>query len=263
MRRVFHHGSRGLSSRLYLPQLTVTRMETAAAVRVPSQTAAALCCVSNSSLSLSSFLSSSAVTFKQRHRQRHRQRQSSSLYYYSTTVNLQQRRTGTKERSDPFARRPTAKCDPYGQGGKPLSWEDAQTLLQTVEPQWSLWKTEKNDANTVEEEIEETSPSVASAPPYALVREFWHDEYMTGAQFVTHVSAVAQMNDHYPLSVSLERIIIHKGAWRVRTRVVLRTFVLQGLSHHDFFLATLLDVEIQRPEVKRLLSNNDDAPAGS
>jgi pterin-4a-carbinolamine dehydratase len=95
----------------------------------------------------------------------------------------------------------------------------------------------------------------AEVVPFAIARDFWHDDYMQGAQFLTHVAAVAQMNDHYPHQVTLERTLSSREkAWKVRTRVVCRTLVLGGLSHHDYFLATLLDVESERPEVKHLLS---------
>ena len=148
-------------------------------------------------------------------------------------------------RPDPFARRPTAKCDPYGQGGKPLTLAEAKGLLATVEPEWKLWNNQDGDITTNDED---------SSTPFAIARDFWHQDYMQGAKFVTHVAAVAQMNDHYPHQVVLDRYLSSREkAWKIRTRVVCRTFVLQGLSHHDFFLATLLDVETTRPEVAGLL----------
>ena len=150
-------------------------------------------------------------------------------------------------RPDPFARRPTAKCDPYGQGGKPLTMAEAKGLLATVEPGWKLWCTEDGDDNANDED---------SSIPFAIARDFWHHDYMQGAKFMTHVAAVAQMNDHFPHQVILDRYLSSREkAWNIRTRVVCRTFVLQGLSHHDFYLATLLDVETMRPEIAGLLVN--------
>ena len=94
-----------------------------------------------------------------------------------------QRRFSTK-RPDPFARRPTKKCDPYGQAGKPLSLQDAQRLTDTVSDEWKL----------------EMSNDHASS----LSREFVHPDFMAGSTFLRQVAAVAQMNDHFP-SLKLER----------------------------------------------------------
>jgi pterin-4a-carbinolamine dehydratase len=130
-------------------------------------------------------------------------------------------------------------------------YTEAQNLLATVEPEWKLWKheTEEDDEHDKAAELDN------NIIPFAIVRDFWHKDYMQGAQFVTHVSAVAQMNDHYPHQVILDRYLSRREkAWKVRTRIICRTVVLQGLSHHDFFLATLLDVETKRPEVAGLLA---------
>ena len=124
---------------------------------------------------------------------------------------------------------------------------EAKGLLATVEPEWKLWKNENGEDNDGDKNEEDCIP-------FALVREFQHNDFMSGAKFASHVAAVAQMNDHYPHQVVLDRkLSSREKAWKVQTCVVCRTFVLQGLSHHDFFLATLLDVEIKRPEVASLL----------
>lgn len=159
----------------------------------------------------------------------------------------------SSSRTDPFARRPTAKCDPYGQGGKPLTMIEAQNLLPTVDPEWKILETEAgNDGDKAK--MDQNNDNSDTTIPFAIVRDFWHKDYMQGAQFMTHVSAVAQMNDHFPHQVILDRYLSSREkAWNVRTRIVCRTLVLQGLSHHDFFLATLLDVETKRPEIESLL----------
>ena len=109
-------------------------------------------------------------------------------------------------RPDPFARRPTAKCDPYGQGGKPLTVGEARPLLQTVEPEWMLWMDDDN--GSTKEFIENDNENDLMMIPFGIVRDFWHGDYMQGSQFITHVvAAVAQMNDHYPFRVVLERYL--------------------------------------------------------
>jgi pterin-4a-carbinolamine dehydratase len=141
---------------------------------------------------------------------------------YSRPTNTHSERFLSSNRPDPFARRPNQKCDPYGQGGKPLGVDDAQRLLATVSDDWRL-ESQENGSDT----------------PFFLVREFYHDDFLAGSSFVNEIAAVAQMNDHYP-SITLERRLdSKKKAWRVVTTVKCHTKVLGGLSHHDFFLATV------------------------
>jgi pterin-4a-carbinolamine dehydratase len=115
---------------------------------------------------------------------------------------------------DPLARRPNEVCDPYGQGGKPLSREDAQGLLATVEKDWRL--------------VPEDSPT-------GLIRDFHHENFMEGSQFVGKIAAVAHMNNHYP-SIQLERKLLPRS-WQVATTVKCSTPTLKGLSYNDFHIA--------------------------
>ena len=167
------------------------------------------------------------------------------------------RHFGSIDRPDPFARRPTSKCDPYGQDGKPLTLVKARTLLRTVEPEWEIILQEGVN-NEVEEEGSNNNSATKDDDafvPFAIARNFWHDDYMVGAQFLNHVAAVAQINaQHFPHQVNLDRKLQSRTkTWKICTRVVCRTHVLQGLSHHDFYLATLIDIEMQRPEMKKLV----------
>ena len=128
-----------------------------------------------------------------------------------------------KVRPDPFARRPNKVCDPYGQEGKPLTGPEAEKLLKTVRPEWILQGDGYENGNV----------------PTQLTRSFEHPDFITGASFLTHVAAVAQMNNHFP-SMRLERRLDSKRKqWVVESTVTCHTFVLQGLSHHDFFVATV------------------------
>lgn len=93
-----------------------------------------------------------------------------------------------------------------------------------------------------------------SPPPYGLQHNYSHIDFIQGATFLTHMAAVAQMNDHFPLSMQLGRRLHPKTkTWIVTTTVTCRTVVLQGLSQHDFMLAALMDVEAERPDTKRLI----------
>jgi len=147
-----------------------------------------------------------------------------------------------------MARRPTAKCDPFGQGGKPLMLEDAMRLSATVDPAWK-----------VETEMKESKEGDSLVHPATIIREFQHPDFISAASFLQHVAAVAQMNDHFP-SLTVERKLnSRKKQWTVVSTIQCHTKVLGGLSHHDFFLATLLDVEIDRPEVKSLITSENDS----
>ncbi|MGK3742974.1 MAG: pterin-4a-carbinolamine dehydratase [Bacillariaceae sp.] len=204
--------------------------------------------------------------------------------------------SSSQHRPDPFARRPTAKCDPYGQDGKPLTLEEATKLLRTVEPEWKLLIHEDDNGNENDIKmgnITETTPSIPGngdggennddgdggnnnnnyyyydsnnnkcydenenfdVVPFGIGRDFWHEDYIQASQFLTHVAAVAEMNaQHFPHKVILERKIHSRTkSWNICTRIICRTHVLQGLSHHDYYLATLIDIEIDRPEVRGLL----------
>ncbi|KAG7341047.1 pterin 4 alpha carbinolamine dehydratase [Nitzschia inconspicua] len=175
--------------------------------------------------------------------------QGSKLFYSSSSLSSSSPSSSSSSRPDPFARRPTAKCDPYGQGGKPLNLAQAASLLPTVDTRWKLWRNPNGDQDFTLDRQDDDEEAVI---PFAMVRDYFHAEYLHGAQFVKHVAAVAQMNDHFPYQVSLDRFV-SKRTWQIRTRVICRTIVLEGLSHHDFMLATLLDVETNRPELRSLL----------
>lgn len=131
--------------------------------------------------------------------------------------------TITQPNYDPSTKRPNQKCDPYGQGGKPLTMTDATMLKSTIHPQWTLEIDEKN----------EKEPAIT---PTSLTRQFLHPDYLSGARFLQKIAAVAQINNHFPSALSLERRIVKKN-WQVVSVVNCRTVVLGGLSRHDFHLA--------------------------
>jgi pterin-4a-carbinolamine dehydratase len=138
---------------------------------------------------------------------------------FNSTSNI----NNSKHRPDPLARRPNKICDPYDQGGKPLTGTQAANLLSTVHSEWTL----RGDGYE------------NGAIPTHLTRLFHHPDFIAGASFLSHVAAVAQMNNHFP-SMQLERRLDSKRKqWVVESTVTCHTFVLQGLSHHDFFVATV------------------------
>eukprot|EP00978_Attheya_sp_CCMP212_P032702 scaffold128890_cov63-Attheya_sp.AAC.3 len=150
---------------------------------------------------------------------------------------------------DPTARRPNQVCDPYGQSGKPLGKADATQLLQTLDHGWVL------------EEHAETNNETAQTdhPPAFVQMEFHHVDFVQGAKFLSHMAAVAHVHNHYP-TLSLERRLLpREKAWRVTSTVRCSTTTLQGLSHHDFHICMMIDVEVQRPQLQALLLSPDES----
>lgn len=143
-------------------------------------------------------------------------------------------------------------------------------MLLTVDPAWRLVGNDDStlggntsqDDNDNDAGDDDAAVDSAAINPFALSRDFYHDDYIKGGQFVTQVvAAVAEMNNHYPHRCTLRRELVKKnkkqgiGAqWQVVTTVTCRTAVLRGLSHHDFFLATLIDVELDRPNIRDLVA---------
>lgn len=160
---------------------------------------------------------------------------------------------------DPTARRPNRICDPYGQRGKPLSAAEAKTHQVTIHGDWKLVTTqtpsthfgvEGNDQATDQRQQQQ------QPPPERLVREFLHADFLSGAKFLERIAAVALVNNHFPL-LELDRVIVRKQ-WQVVSRISCRTKVLDGLSTNDFFLAMMIDVETNRPEMQGLFIHDSD-----
>mmetsp|Transcript_18373 Transcript_18373/g.27227 ORF Transcript_18373/g.27227 Transcript_18373/m.27227 type:complete len:185 (-) Transcript_18373:2073-2627(-) len=148
----------------------------------------------------------------------------------------------SSEKPDPFARRPNAVCDPYGQGGKALNSEEARRLLNTtLEKGWALIDNEP------------------SSTPIALIREYCHKDYIAAASFIKTVAAVGEINNHYP-GITLERrLLSREKRWEIITSVRCHTVTLKGLSGNDFQIAMLIDVEAARPEVKKYIMDEVDS----
>lgn len=190
-----------------------------------------------------------------------------------------------RPRPDPTAKRPNRVCDPYGQKGNPLSFEEAKSLCSTIHSDWRLESrfAENKDTGTVNLD----GASTKFFPVY-LSREFMHPDFVIGAQFLAKLAAVAQVNAHFP-TLHLERRIVNQS-WITVSYVKCHTTVLGGLATHDFYVAMvrfmmnltkmsrtrspclryfvfsllafsnaylgfrqLIDVEVARPELRKML----------
>lgn len=161
-------------------------------------------------------------------------RLTSSVERPHTIPNNNRKRFFSKQLPDPLARRPTQRCDPFGQGGKPLSLVDSRDLMRTLNSSWRL----DLDCDDI---------------PKALVCEYKHRDFVGGAAFISKIAAVGDMNNHYP-EISLQRKLCSREMrWEVTTTVQCHTPTLGGLSRNDFLVAMLIDVECERPEVRQYL----------
>jgi pterin-4a-carbinolamine dehydratase len=160
-------------------------------------------------------------------------------------------------RTDPSAKRPNKICDPYGQGGKPLSLIEAKQLKGTISNQWQFEYTNdpcdeimarnnaSNEVSMIGSDHNDSDPHEVQQQqqnkknyqhPIALVREFIHPDYLSGARFIQKIAAIAQMNNHYPTVLQLHRHIVQKK-WHIVSICQCQTYVLGGLSRNDYHLA--------------------------
>lgn len=162
---------------------------------------------------------------------------------------------------DPTARKPNQKCDPYGQKGNPLSYDEASLQLQILDEGWELMSREDTSVQPTKRaknpsEDDELLQSVLHIPPTSLMKRFTHSNYLDASKFTSIISAVAHNNHHYP-TITIQRRLLQK-TWEINTIVSCHTQVLSGLSYHDFYIAMMIDVEVNREDVARLLIDSKE-----
>lgn len=155
-----------------------------------------------------------------------------------------------RTRPDPTVKRPNKKCDPFGQGGKPLTIAEIPTLSSTISTEWKVeYADDENDSNPVDIDTPTMNPqnehkgdNKKQQLPIALIREYIHPDFYSGARFLNKIAAVAQMNGHFP-TLKLDRVIVKNNKnWQVRSTCRCHTIVLGGLSKNDFYLAMVRNV---------------------
>ncbi|KAL9182173.1 hypothetical protein ACHAXT_012825 [Thalassiosira profunda] len=206
---------------------------------------------------------------------------------------LQQQSTDRRPQSDPTARRPTQKCDPYGLQGASLSRAQCLEWMPTLDDGWRLLPPEGDVANPQNGNAD--SEAIGAQPVY-LQRQYHHPTLHDASQFLTRIGLLATNLNHYPF-LSVERVLVDdihnvggsadesssnqsndngkrrrkvKG-WIFRSTVRCATYrppvagaparkadaggadEAKGLTYHDFHLAMSVDVEVAREEVRRLL----------
>ncbi len=104
--------------------------------------------------------------------------------------------TSEKRKVDPFAKRPSQKCDPYGLAGQSLSLRECLDWLATLECGWKLI----HDGTEKQPETEEQVPTF-------LQKQFYHATFHDASQFLSHISLLSTNLNHFPF-LSMERVLV-------------------------------------------------------
>eukprot|EP00984_Skeletonema_dohrnii_P033479 scaffold30215_cov148-Skeletonema_dohrnii-CCMP3373.AAC.2 len=200
----------------------------------------------------------------------------------STQMDSSTQASSEKRKVDPFAKRPSQKCDPYGLAGQSLSHKECIDWLATLECGWNLIY----DGIKKRPEIEEQAPIF-------LQRQFYHATFHDASQFLSHISLLSTNLNHYPF-LSMERVLVDdlstvsnsnstgivQTSTQKRRKVKGWVFVStvrcstyrppttradseeqdgssqykdKGLTYHDFHLAMNIDIESNREGCTALL----------
>lgn len=110
-----------------------------------------------------------------------------------------------KRRVDPFAKRPSQKCDPYGLAGQSLSYDECLDWLRTLEDGWKLLM--NGDADNNRRESVQNMHSEMKVTPIFLQRQFYHATFHDASQFLSQIALLSTNLNHYPY-LSMERVLV-------------------------------------------------------
>jgi pterin-4a-carbinolamine dehydratase len=122
--------------------------------------------------------------------------------------------------SDPTAKRPTQKCDPYGLAGKSLSYTECKALISTLEDGWRLSVDPRENSNDKAKEArnhtnhhnssksdDHETISTACPSPIFLQKYYHHPTFHEASKFISHIALLATNHNHFPY-LSIERILV-------------------------------------------------------
>jgi pterin-4a-carbinolamine dehydratase len=159
-----------------------------------------------------------------------------------------------QKKSDPLAKRPSKKCDPYGNNGQPLSMQQIQLYIPTIDSEWRVnvrdVDPDNNNAGGNSTDLVETEDE---PEPYSLTRQFYHANYLDASKFVTTVAAVCHLQNHFAKFTMERKLHPQHKTWVVVLEIECTTPILNGLSINDFHVAMLMDVECQRSIMQQLV----------
>mmetsp|Transcript_8492 Transcript_8492/g.19009 ORF Transcript_8492/g.19009 Transcript_8492/m.19009 type:complete len:345 (-) Transcript_8492:55-1089(-) len=112
-----------------------------------------------------------------------------------------------RPKSDPTAKRPTVKCDPYGLQGESLSYIQCSDWMSTLEDGWVLLESENDDAIGNNLDVSREDATIAGISPIFLQKQYNHTTFHEASQFLSHISLIATNLNHFPF-LSMERILV-------------------------------------------------------
>jgi pterin-4a-carbinolamine dehydratase len=130
-------------------------------------------------------------------------------HFTTAEANVETPYSARGERSDPTAKRPTVKCDPYGLSGQSLSFEECNNLLSTLDAGWRLIDTTNSTGSPQNNGENKGDAESASeiAKPIFLQKLYHHQTFHNASKFLSHISLIAENTNHYPF-LSMERVLV-------------------------------------------------------
>ncbi len=124
-----------------------------------------------------------------------------NTYSLQKDASTQQKQNLTyeKRKVDPFAKRPSQKCDPYGLSGQSLSFKECRDWLATLECGWKLTYYDGTGS--------EKQPETEEQAPTFLQKQFYHATLHDASQFLSHISFLSTNLNHFPF-LSIERVLV-------------------------------------------------------
>ena len=132
------------------------------------------------------------------HRRQHRYIRSTNSKDDKMIQHEQSRRSN---KTDPTAKRPTKKCDPYGLNGQSLSFDECFDLLSTLDDGWRIIDSSLTTIETVED-----GDSTTVLPKF-LQRQCYHNSFHEASKFLSYIAYISTNINHYPI-LTMERILV-------------------------------------------------------
>lgn len=139
------------------------------------------------------------------HRRQHRYIRSTNskdyIYLLEESKMIQHKQSRRSNKTDPTAKRPTKKCDPYGLNGQSLSFDECFNLLSTLDDGWRIIDSSLTTIETVED-----GDSTTVLPKF-LQRQCYHNSFHEASKFLSYIAHISTNINHYPI-LTMERILV-------------------------------------------------------
>lgn len=134
------------------------------------------------------------------HRRQHRYIRSTNSKDEESKM-IQHKQSRRSNKTDPTAKRPTKKCDPYGLNGQSLSFDECFNLLSTLDEGWRIIDSSLTTIETVE-----AGDSTTVLPKF-LQRQCYHNSFHEASKFLSYIAHISTNINHYPI-LTMERILV-------------------------------------------------------